>query len=63
LGILFDAKVRLEHGRNRNSEGHGLGLGIARDLVRDMDGELVIANHPEGGLCATITLPAGQPIN
>jgi signal transduction histidine kinase len=24
-----------------------------------MGGELLIANHPEGGLCATITLPAG----
>lgn len=59
LDILFDANVRLEHGRDRNSEGHGLGLGIARWLVRDMDGELVIANHAEGGLCATITLPAG----
>jgi signal transduction histidine kinase len=61
LAILFDANVRLEHGRERNSEGHGLGLGIARRLVCDMDGELVIANHPEGGLCATITLPAGLP--
>jgi signal transduction histidine kinase len=59
LDILFDANVRLAHGRERNSDGHGLGLGIARWLVRDMGGELLIANHPEGGLCATITLPAG----
>jgi signal transduction histidine kinase len=59
LGILFDANVRLQHGRDRNSSGHGLGLGIARWLVRDMGGELLIANHPDGGLCATIILPAG----
>jgi signal transduction histidine kinase len=59
LGVLFDANVRLEHGRSRNSNGHGLGLGIARSLVRDMAGEVHIANHPDGGFCATIILPPG----
>jgi signal transduction histidine kinase len=59
LATLFDATVRLDHGRERNSNGHGLGLGIARWLVRGMAGDLLIANHPQGGLCATIILPAG----
>jgi signal transduction histidine kinase len=60
---LFEDKIRLEHGRSRNSDGHGLGLGIARRLVRGMGGELLIENHPEGGLCATISLPAAMSLD
>lgn len=60
LDTLFDAYVRLDHGRNRNGSGLGLGLGIARWLVQSLSGELVIVNHPEGGLSATIVLPAEQ---
>jgi signal transduction histidine kinase len=63
LPVLFEDKIRLEHGRSRNSDGHGLGLGIARRLVRGMGGELLIENHPEGGLCATISLPAAMSLD
>ena len=58
LATLFDAYVRLDHGRQRNDGGLGLGLGIARWLVRDLGGDLALRNHPEGGLCATIALPS-----
>jgi signal transduction histidine kinase len=60
LGTLFDPYVRLDHGRHRNGSGMGLGLGIARWLVQDMNGTLVLANHPQGGLNATIVLAAGS---
>jgi len=58
LARLFDPHVRLAHGRQRNDGGLGLGLGIARNLVEAMGGHLLLANHPEGGLVATISLPA-----
>jgi signal transduction histidine kinase len=35
----------------------GLGLSIARSCVRAHGGEVSLANRPEGGLRATITLP------
>ncbi len=57
LANLFDPYVRLEHGRQANLHGMGLGLGIARDIIQAHHGELVLANHPQGGLCATVILP------
>lgn len=57
LKELFDPRVRLEHGRDRNEQGLGLGLGIARDIITAHGGEIFLANHPEGGLIATIRLP------
>jgi signal transduction histidine kinase len=58
FGSLFEPYVRLEHGRERNESGMGLGLGIARDIVQAHGGQLMLENHPEGGLVATIRLPA-----
>eukprot|EP01037_Dinobryon_pediforme_P045604 gene45604-58244_t len=47
---LFQPYVRLEHGRNSNSGGMGLGLGIARNIVQAHGGELLLRNHPQGAL-------------
>lgn len=60
LQSLFDSYVRLEHGKHQNSNGMGLGLGIALGIVQAHGGQLLLENHPEGGLCASITLP-GNP--
>ena len=57
LPNLFDPYVRLIHGRQQNDTGMGLGLGIARSVIEAHGGTLVLANHPEGGLNAVITLP------
>ena len=57
LATLFDPHVRLEHGRAQNASGLGLGLGIARGIVEAHGGMLLLENHPEGGLLATILLP------
>ncbi|WP_229506383.1 ATP-binding protein [Massilia sp. BJB1822] len=59
FGSLCEPYVRLEHGRKQNSSGMGLGLGIARGIVQAHGGELLLANHPEGGFRATIALPGG----
>lgn len=42
-----------------NAEGHGLGLGIARDLCIEIGGDFRIANRPGGGLEATLLIPSG----
>jgi signal transduction histidine kinase len=49
--------VRLEASRNRETGGLGLGLTIARNIARAAGGEIVLANHPEGGLLAELRLP------
>jgi signal transduction histidine kinase len=54
---LLEPYVRLSHGRERNDGGMGLGLGIAAGIIEGHGGELVLANHPEGGLNAVIRLP------
>ena len=60
LGSLFEPYVRLEHGQQRNAAGSGLGLGISRDLITALGGTLTLANHPQGGLVATVTLPLAE---
>ena len=54
---VFDAFTRLETSRNRDTGGIGLGLALARAIVRDAGGDITLANRTEGGLAATITLP------
>jgi signal transduction histidine kinase len=48
---------RLEASRNRATGGMGLGLSIARDILRAHGGDVVLTNRREGGLRATVTLP------
>ena len=49
---------RLDPGRNANGKGVGLGLAIARDIVRGHGGEVSLARSPLGGLRARVWLPA-----
>jgi signal transduction histidine kinase len=58
LASLFDPYVRLEHGRDSNDSGMGLGLGIALRVVEAHGGKLELSNHPDGGLLAAVRLPA-----
>jgi signal transduction histidine kinase len=57
LERAFDPFYRLEASRNRETGGTGLGLTIARSIARGHGGDVVLGNHPEGGLEATVTLP------
>ncbi len=46
-------------GGQMHTEGFGLGLSIAARAIKALGGTLVLTNHPEGGLEATINLPKG----
>lgn len=60
LERVFDPFVRLEESRSLETGGHGLGLSIARSILRAQGGEISLANHPDGGLIATIRLPVAE---
>jgi two-component system osmolarity sensor histidine kinase EnvZ len=53
----FKPFSRLDESRNQNIKGVGLGLAIARDIVRGHGGELSLDQSPMGGLRAIIALP------
>ncbi len=57
LADVFDPFTRLEQSRNRKTGGIGLGLALARGIVREAGGEIVLTNREGGGLDATIILP------
>ncbi len=57
MGDVFDAFTRLESSRNRETGGIGLGLALARAIVREAGGEIRLVNRPAGGLDAIIELP------
>ena len=54
---VFEPFYRVESSRNRDTGGTGLGLCIARDIAQAHGGSLTLANLPQGGLQATLTLP------
>jgi signal transduction histidine kinase len=57
LEHVFDPFVRLEGSRSRETGGAGLGLAIARSILRAHGGDVKLKNRPEGGLRATAALP------
>ena len=63
LGRVFDPFYRVEISRSRESGGTGLGLTIARNIAEQHGGSIRLANHPEGGLEATLMLPEYYPGN
>jgi two-component system osmolarity sensor histidine kinase EnvZ len=54
---VFRPFFRLDQSRNPATGGVGLGLSIARDVVRNHGGELTLEDAPGGGLRARIWLP------
>lgn len=57
LERVFEPFHRGEPSRNRETGGMGLGLPIARNIMRAHGGDLVLANRPSGGARATVSLP------
>jgi signal transduction histidine kinase len=54
---VFAPFVRLEISRNRDTGGVGLGLSIARSILRSHGGDIQLSNRPTGGLRVTLSLP------
>ena len=57
---MFDPFTRLETSRSRETGGIGLGLPIARAILRAHGGDVVLSNRAEGGLRVTVHLPLVQ---
>lgn len=58
MNRVFSPFVRLDESRGQETGGIGLGLAIARSIVRGHGGDIALANRAQGGLSATIQLPA-----
>lgn len=56
--VVFERFVRLDEARERDAGGSGLGLAIARELAREMQGDVMLDDAPAGGLRAVLRLPA-----
>lgn len=54
---MLEPFYRLEHSRNADSGGVGLGLSIAQTVAHAQGGQLLLRNEPEGGLEVTLKLP------
>lgn len=54
---VFRPFYRLDESRNPATGGVGLGLAIARDIVRGHGGDILLEDSPLGGLRARIRLP------
>ncbi|MEV5873314.1 HAMP domain-containing sensor histidine kinase [Streptomyces sp. NPDC052101] len=57
---VFERFVRLDEARSRDDGGAGLGLAIARDVVRRHGGTLTLTEGPDGGAAFRVTLPQAR---
>lgn len=57
LEAVFGSFTRLETSRNRETGGAGLGLALARAIIRSQRGEIVLRNRVPRGLRAETRLP------
>ncbi len=60
---VFSPFVRLENSRNMDTGGVGLGLAIARSIVRSHGGDIGLQNRAGGGLRVIITLPGATVVD
>jgi signal transduction histidine kinase len=57
---VFRPFYRVEPSRSRQTGGTGLGLTVARSIVRGHGGDITLANRAEGGLRQTVLLPRSE---
>jgi light-regulated signal transduction histidine kinase (bacteriophytochrome) len=60
---VFEPYKRLEASRSRETGGVGLGMSIARSIVRGHGGDITLANPSTGELRVTVRVPKYCPIN
>ncbi|NMS18339.1 sensor histidine kinase, partial [Vibrio parahaemolyticus] len=58
LEAVFEPYYRLAH----DTEGHGLGLGICRNILHGHGGDLTLSNLPKGGLKVEVLIPSGLEV-
>lgn len=58
---VFERFYRADKSRNRRVDGTGLGLSLAREIVRAHHGELVLENAQPGWTAFSVILPAIRP--
>ena len=54
---IFEPFVRLEESRSRDTGGIGLGLAIARSIIRGHGGDIEVSDNEKGGARFTVRLP------
>jgi two-component system osmolarity sensor histidine kinase EnvZ len=54
---VFNAFLRLDDSRNQNQGNTGLGLSIARDIIRGHGGDIRLEESSLGGLRAKVRVP------
>jgi PAS domain S-box-containing protein len=57
VGKLFSEYIRFNTDANRTTEGTGLGLHITYNLIKMMNGEILVESEPEKGSVFTVRLP------
>ena len=60
LEKVFEPFYRLERSRSRETGGAGLGLAVARTVIRGHGGEVTLSNRAQGGLRQEVVLPRAE---
>ena len=58
---VFAPFHRIEQSRSRETGGTGLGLALARDIVRGHGGDVTLEDRDGGGLVARVVVPRSEP--
>lgn len=59
---VFAPFYRIEESRSRETGGTGLGLALARNIVRGHGGEIILEERAGGGLVVRVLLPRSGPV-
>jgi len=59
---VFQPFLRLEASRNRDTGGTGLGLSVARTILRGHGGDIRLKNRDSGGLCVELRIPLAKEL-
>ncbi len=62
IGRAFEPFFRVDPGRRQFKPGAGLGMAIAKEIVDQAGGSIIVANRKGGGLDQTIRLPLSHDI-
>ena len=60
---VFEPFYRLDRSRNPDTGGVGLGLSVARSIIWEHGGDIILANRQGGGLSVRLELPTGPEVS